>query len=170
MTINETRRVVMWLVALFMGFIAGTLILVIVSLVRENPVWNDRVPNATLMLALVIGWAFTTWLMLRRADGILTVIQRGFLIGVVEWILIGLLMTVLSSGLIPTPGADPGMPRASWEPDSRRVPLDVLATTMRYSVWTALAAMCLAGWGTAFVTARVYRRAVTRRATGASRR
>ena len=170
MTINETRRVVMWLVALFMGFIAGTLILVIVSLVRENPVWNDRVPNATLVLALIIGWAFATWLMLRRADGILTVIQRGFLIGVVEWILIGLLMTVLSSGRIPTPGADQGMPHASWEPDNRQVPLGVLAATMRNSVWTALAALCLAGWGTAFVTARIYRRALARRGTHDSAR
>src|SRR5688500_15286785 len=78
-TTSIPRTVLMVLVALAMGFGCGVLTHIITDLIRVNPRWADPPNFSTLYIVLVIGWGFATWLLLRRADGVLTVMRRGFL-------------------------------------------------------------------------------------------
>jgi hypothetical protein len=153
-------RTLMTVVALIMGLMAGLLIALIVELVRANPVWSDPPATSTLVLALLIGWAFATWLLLRRAGGVLRVMQRGFLVGIVEWVMMGLIMTLFGSRIVPPPGTEP-IERASWEPVARQFE-GAIADSMVGSVATAFAFVCLVGWGMAFIAERSHERSVAR--------
>ena len=155
----------MRIVAVLMGFVCGALIALMVELVRANPVWVDFPSNATLLFALMLGWGFAIWLLLRRASGVMTVLQRGFLFGMVEWIVIGIIMAVFGRGVPPASAID--IEKASWEP-ARRVSNEISLGGLMGSVSIAFAALCLVGWAATFIAERVHRRAMARQPEAAS--
>jgi hypothetical protein len=160
MPVGTSSIPLMRIVAVLMGLICGVLIALIVELVRANPVWVDFPSNTTLLFALVLGWGLAIWLLLRRASGVLTVLQRGFLFGMVEWVVIGIIMAVFGRGVPPASAID--IEKASWEP-ARRVPNEISLGGLMGSVSIAFAALCLIGWGGAFIAQRIHERAVARR-------
>ena len=158
---SGARLIAMRVVAVLMGLVCGLLMALIIDLIRANPVWNDAPSPGTSVLTLAIGWAFCVWLLLRRARGILVVLQRAFLLGMVQWIVAGALFIVLGAGSLHTPGAEEPRAKASWEPSA---PNPAFAPErIGGSVTVFLAAVCLAGWGAAFIAERMHRRALDRR-------
>jgi hypothetical protein len=147
-------------VAVLMGFISGVLLALVIELVRMNPLVDDAPSVAALLFTLAVGWGLSTWLLLRRAEGVLAVMQRGFLAGIVEWLVIGMIVTVVKRGMAVAADAGPMGGRASWEPAARQVSM---VTSMQGSFTTALAALCLVGWGITFLLGRARRRSADRR-------
>ena len=152
----------MRIVAVMMGFVCGVLIALMVELVRANPVWVDFPSNTTLLFVLMLGWGFAIWVLLRRASGVLTVLQRGFLFGMVEWLVIGIIMAVFGRGFPPASASGIEIEKASWEPDPR-LSDEISVAGLMGSVSVAFAALCLVGWAGTFITERVHQRAVARR-------
>jgi hypothetical protein len=158
MTTPASLRPTVRIVAILMGFPCAVLIALMADVVRANPRWEDAPSGWTLLLVLAIGWTFATWLLLRRVDGLVGVIRRGFMFGVVAWLVIGVLVSILGR-VAPAP-ARQGVfqENASWEPAAPAIVSRAAGATFMGSATTAMAALCLLGWTVAFIGGRVYER------------
>ena len=145
------RRVVMWIVAVPFAVMTGILAAFTVQLLRvhallERPPKDALLPNTTVLVAVL-----AMYLLLRGSRGILAVLQRGFMIGTIQWLL---MLTIINAyGYEVTAPPDPGPPRASWEPAP---PLTRLPGTPD-TLLTGFALVCAAGWGIAWFAEGVVR-------------
>ena len=114
MTISPLRRTAMWIIAVPMAWIAGMLAAFTVQLLRVN-VLHDKPPrDLVLPITTLLVAALMMYLLLRGARGVMNVLQRGFMIGTVQWLL---MVTIVNAyGYEVTAPPDAGPPRASWEP------------------------------------------------------
>jgi hypothetical protein len=157
-TIGRERKVAMWIVALFMGFFSGALVTMIVAATRANPRWDDTLSPSAVAMVFLIGWGFSLWVLLRKADGVLTVMQRGFLLGVGEWIVIGVIAVTLGPRGVASSDTGLMMEGASWEPARGGQSASAAVSAFTGSAFVFLATLCLLGWALAFIAARSHQR------------
>ena len=149
MTTSPLRTFVMWVIAVPMAYIAGMLAAFTVQLLRVNVLYDKPPRDSVLPITTLVVAAVMMYLLLRGARGVLNVVQRGFMIGTIQWLL---MVTIVSAyGYEVTAPPDPGPPQASWEPAP---PITRLPGTPD-TLFTGFALACAAGWGIAWFAERV---------------
>ena len=85
--IEETtfRKFIRVFFGLILGFLSGFLISIGISMLTSPPI------NRGL---LIVGWAASTYMFLRKAQILSTVFTRGFLTGTIEWLLMIPIVTI----------------------------------------------------------------------------
>ena len=158
MSPRDAPRPAVRVAAVLMGFPCAVLVLLLVDIVRSNPRWDDSPSGLTLIFVFLLGWGFATWLLRRRAEGVLTVLQRGFLFGAAGWLIVALLVPIL--GRVAAPASVSGSlgARASWEPAAPDLTSGVAAVGFMDSAMTALAALCLTAWAVTYLASRALQR------------
>ena len=125
------------LAGIVLGFFSGALIATIALFASGNP------SNDLASLALLGGWILSTWLLLRGARTISKVFSRGFLLGLVEW-LIMIPASMAYSGQELTRAFE----RGGSDAELAGATLGAgLASCMTSSVAIAMAIVCLVGYG-----------------------
>ncbi len=158
MTRSATRTTIAWLVALVMGFACSVLISLIMSATRFDPAGADPPGGGTILLGLLLGWVLATWLLLRRGAAVSTVLQRGFILGAIAWVGVGVAIHRLELQISPDPLADIHDGRASWEPTAPRTLRGPAGARLARSGAIVLAGFCLIGWAAVFAATRLHER------------
>jgi len=85
------------LFAIVMGLFSGLLLYFMVGLVTISPTRSLQSSASLVLVMLVGGWIFSTWLLVRGARSANAVLRRGFLLGAAEWLLMALCGVVYSA-------------------------------------------------------------------------
>jgi hypothetical protein len=163
MTMRAATTTIVWLLAVLMGLGCTLLISLIMLLFRFDPAGADRPGGPTILLGLLLGWVLATWLLIRRAEGASDVLQRGFLLGAISWIVIGIMIHRLEQQIPAHPDAALVPDKASWEPTAAMTLRGPGGAVVARSGAFALAGACLVAWGLVFIAARMHARSVARR-------
>ena len=84
------------LVAILLGFLSGFLIYMIAAMLIISPGATEGPSGALVFIALVGGWALSSYLLLRGAKTVSKVFTRGALLGASEWLVFGLAGLIMS--------------------------------------------------------------------------
>ena len=126
-----------------MAALAASLTGFIVMLARIDVVLGD-IPDegdTVAPIATLLAFGFALYVLLRGAREVLTVLLRGFLLGLVQWVLVLMLITDVDHEVRGSPSAPGQPPRASWEPG----PLPLVNPDTPYDFFMLMALICAIG-------------------------